>query len=115
MSTKRSQRTNRASYATFPRKFDWKDEIEVEIRNLMNVNIVKIYFKLSDKRIGRMCMRAKNEKIFLIASQFEHRGPLKIENEKVDLEQVNDEDDTRAVEKHFTFAEQHEVRLIIHA
>uniref|UniRef100_A0AAF5RV25 Uncharacterized protein n=1 Tax=Wuchereria bancrofti TaxID=6293 RepID=A0AAF5RV25_WUCBA len=56
-----------------------------------------------------MCMRAKNEKTFLTASQFEHRGPLKIENEEVDLEQVNDEDDTKAVEKHFIFAEQHEV------
>ncbi|KAM3724701.1 Myo-inositol transporter [Dirofilaria immitis] len=56
-----------------------------------------------------MCRREKSEKIFLNASQFEHRGPLKIENEKINLEQVNDEEDSRVMEKHFTFADQHEV------
>ncbi|VDK71247.1 unnamed protein product [Litomosoides sigmodontis] len=56
-----------------------------------------------------MCMQAKNEKIFLSASQFEHRGPLKIENEKVDLEQVYGDNDAHVSEKHFIFAEQHEV------
>uniref|UniRef100_A0A0R3RX62 Uncharacterized protein n=1 Tax=Elaeophora elaphi TaxID=1147741 RepID=A0A0R3RX62_9BILA len=49
------------------------------------------------------------EKIFLSANQFEHKGPLKIENEKVELEEVNEEDDARVAEKHFIFSEQHEV------
>ncbi|VDK77945.1 unnamed protein product [Onchocerca ochengi] len=39
----------------------------------------------------------------------QHRGPLKIENEKIDLEQVNEHDDVRATEKHFIFSDQHEV------
>uniref|UniRef100_A0A915PZF5 Tyrosine-protein phosphatase domain-containing protein n=1 Tax=Setaria digitata TaxID=48799 RepID=A0A915PZF5_9BILA len=53
------------------------------------------------------------DKVFLTASQFEHRGPLKIENEKVDLEQVNEEEASRTAEKHFTFAEQHEKNIEI--
>ncbi|VDM97962.1 unnamed protein product [Thelazia callipaeda] len=50
-----------------------------------------------------------SNKIFLNASQFEHRGPLKIENEKLDLEKIDEEESFRPAEKHFTFSDQHEV------